>query len=485
MDIQHLFPLFSPSTGLLVLFVYASIVWALTTVYTRNYNKTKNGFLVANRQLGYLQGSMSVAAAWVWAPAMFISCLQGYTNGLAGVVPMVIGNFFAVVMFGAFSKKIKEQQPEGFTVSGFLREKFGPRVQTLIGIEMCMLAIAAFSVNLMAGSQALSVITGMDYSLITVLVPSIALSYALRGGLKASVVTEIIKILVFITMWITIAFWAIDVNGGWSVVLSGIGGKTGNGAVLWGNDFANNVLMGFGIPTVLGLLSGTWADNTFYQRAQAIRKEIVVPAFMTAAFLAISITIIGGCMGFLAAGMHIEVPKNLMTYTNLVIIGTSLPIWVSLFVMFVMFAGLISVLDSQLGTGSSMLGNDLCNRFSKDPEANSVWWSRVGMIILAAMAIGVVNIPGMTLLTLFLIYGVGRACVWLPIMISLIKDNFLTERGMFWGILICYLTGFPLYLYGVSFGGGNTMVVAGTLVAVVGSGVMSVLISQVDKRIAA
>ena len=70
-------------------------------------------------------------------------------------------------------------------------------------------------------------------------------------------------------------------------------------------------------------------------------------------------------------------------------------------------------------------------------------------------------------------------------MISLIKDNFLTERGMFWGILICYLTGFPLYLYGVSFGGGNTMVVAGTLVAVVGSGVMSVLISQVDKRIAA
>jgi len=58
MDVQHMFPMFSPMTGFAVIAVYALFIFAITSWYSRGYNKDKESFLVANRKIGWLQGSM-------------------------------------------------------------------------------------------------------------------------------------------------------------------------------------------------------------------------------------------------------------------------------------------------------------------------------------------------------------------------------------------------------------------------------------------
>ena len=54
------------------------------------------------------------------------------------------------------------------------------------------------------------------------------------------------------------------------------------------------------------------------------------------------------------------------------------------------------------------------------------------MIALAIAGLIIANIPGMTLLYLFLFFAVLRASVWLPSMISILKPHWVNERGMFW-----------------------------------------------------
>lgn len=39
-------------------------------------------FTVANRALNSVVSAMSIAAAWIWAPALFISAQVAYTWGL-------------------------------------------------------------------------------------------------------------------------------------------------------------------------------------------------------------------------------------------------------------------------------------------------------------------------------------------------------------------------------------------------------------------
>ena len=121
----------------------------------------------------------------------FISAQQAYVNGLVGLFWFCLGNFLTLGAFAYFAKRIRNNEPKGFTFSGYLRERFSGRVQSLFVVEMMILATCAFAINLLAGSKTVETLTGVDYTLATFLMAGVAILYSFRTGLKATVVTEI------------------------------------------------------------------------------------------------------------------------------------------------------------------------------------------------------------------------------------------------------------------------------------------------------
>ncbi|SVE43844.1 uncharacterized protein METZ01_LOCUS496698, partial [marine metagenome] len=208
-------PLFNESTGFTILLVYGLVAFALTYWYSRGYADNKTSFLVARRELGTFQGSLSVAAAWLWAPGLFISTQQAYVNGLVGHFWFCLGNFLTLGLFAYFAHRLREQFPNGFTFSGFIKEKFSKRVQNIYIVEMIVLATCAFAINLLAGSKTLEILTGIPFTYTALAMALIALTYSFRTGLKATVVTEVFKILVVWTGVILIVPAVVYVAGGW------------------------------------------------------------------------------------------------------------------------------------------------------------------------------------------------------------------------------------------------------------------------------
>lgn len=481
MNLTNLFPLFSTTTGWLLVGLYAAVVFALTAWYVKGYADNKTSFLVARREIGGVAGAMSTAAAWAWAPALFISAQMAYQNGIAGLFWFTIGNFLSLIIFGLFVHKLRASQPMGFTLSGYVREKFSSRVQNIFLLELWMLASCAFAINALAGSQAVQTIAGVNYHLITFALAAIALVYAWRGGLKASVVTEIFKIVVLWLGILVVIPWAWSAAGGTVTLATGLGGITGNGASLV-NDFALGVFMAVGMSTALGHLGAPWGDNGFYQRAFAIKQDRIKHAFIGGAIVFVFVPLMIGSLGFVAAGAGLEIPKELVGMTTVIAIGSFLPSWTVLVVLFMLLAGLVAVLDSQLNSAASLVGHDIKNKFSNDDsDRANIRWSRGGMIALAAMALTIANWPGMTLLTIFLFFGVMRATVWWPVMLHLWKPTLINEQGMFWGIVIAFIAGFPMFVYGQQFGGGAFYTMTGTLIAIFGSGALACLITAVSK----
>jgi Na+/proline symporter len=411
---------------------------------------------------------------------MFISAQQAYQNGLVGLFWFTIGNFLTLFLFGYFAKLLRERKPDGFTVAGYFKERFSPRVQALISIEMGMLAICAFAINVLAGSKSVEVLTGINYNLVTLFLAGLALIYAVGNGLKASVITEVFKLSV---LWAGLAILvpsAISSAGGFDLVLQGLGGITGKGNNIFGTDFATGVFMGVGFVTFVGHMGGPWGDNSFYQRAFAIEEQHVRKAFWTGACIFLFIPVMSGMLGFLAAGLKYSIPANLVGYTNVITVGSLLPSWCSMIYLFILFAGLVSVLDSQLSSAANIAGHDVYERFGSE-NSSSISYARIGMLLLVLAGLIMANWPGMTLQTIFLFFGIMRACVWLPIMLSIWSDA-ITERGIFWGILSAFLIGFPLYVYGQYWGGGKDVVFAGTMLAVFGSGFLSWAISFIENN---
>jgi Na+/proline symporter len=477
MDVTTIFPLFSPGTGVGVLAVYGLFALAMTYWYSRGYNDNKTSFLVARRELNTFQGSLSVAAAWLWAPGLFISAQQAYVNGLVGLFWFCLGNFLTLGAFAYFAKKIRTNAPKGFTFSGYLRERFSGRVQSLFVVEMLLLATCAFAINLLAGSKTIEILTGINYTLATVLMAGVAILYSFRTGLKATVITEIIKILVVWTGVIILVPWVISSAGGWDVVVAGLGGITGQGASIFGTPFAWGIFTGFGAAAFLGHMGGPWGDNSFYQRAFSIKINSIIPSYIIASFVFIVIPICMGLLGFVAAGSGLEIPKSMVGVTNAITIGAFLPPIASIVFAFMVFAGLVAILDSQFASVANMTGHDIFNAFKGGTDDKQIIaYARWGMIVLAVAGILVANIPGMKLVYLFLFFAVLRASVWLPSMISLLKPSWVTERGMFWGILIPASVGEILFVMGKL--GYSDTAFTGTLIAIFGSPVLTLIISN-------
>lgn len=454
------------SIGLIVLLIYGLFAFAMTYWYSRGYNDNKTSFLVARRELNTFQGSLSISAAWLWAPGLFISAQQAYVNGLAGLFWFCIGNFLTLGAFAYFAKRLREEHPEGFTFSGYLRERFSGRVQSLFVVEMMFLAVCAFAINLLAGSKTVEALTGLDDGLVRFLMTFIAFVYTFRTGLKATVVTEIIKISVVWAGVLVLVPWVISNAGGFDVVIKGLGGI---------NDPTwMSVFLGFGAAAFLGHMGGPWGDNSFYQRAFSIKKDSIVPSFVIASFVFIVIPIMMGLLGFVGAGAGMEIDN--VGVTNALVIAHFLPSGASIFFMFMVFAGLVAILDSQYSSVANMTGHDIYNQFKTGHVDLQIRWARGGMIALALIALMVSHIPNIQILHLFLFFAVLRASVWLPSMISFLKPEWINEKGMFWGILIGATVGEILFVSGKL--GYTDTAFLGVLVAVFGSPALAIGVSK-------
>jgi hypothetical protein len=272
-----------------------------------------------------------------------------------------------------------------------------------------------------------------------------------------------IKIVIVWTGVIVLVPWVIVNAGGFNTVILGLGGI---------NDPTwMSVFLGFGAAAFLGHMGGPWGDNSFYQRAFSIKKESIIPAFVIASFVFIVIPIMMGLLGFVAAGLNMEI-KN-VGVTNAVVIASFLPVGASLFFMFMVFAGLVAILDSQFASVANMTGHDIYNEFKK---GNEVYWARAGMIALAAIGLLVAHIPGIQILHLFLFFAVLRASVWLPSMISFLKPDLITEKGMFWGVLVGATVGELLFVSGKL--GYTDTAFLGTMIAVFGTPLLAIGISK-------
>ncbi|MCI5165465.1 MAG: hypothetical protein D3903_05085 [Candidatus Electrothrix sp. GM3_4] len=92
-------------------------------------------------------------------------------------------------------------------------------------------------------------------------------------------------------------------GGGLSVVSQGLGGFSGQFSNLLSSD-SLGVAWSFGIPVAIGLLAGPFGDQSFHQRAFAIREDRIKPAFIYGALLFALVPLSLSLLGFIAAGQQ-------------------------------------------------------------------------------------------------------------------------------------------------------------------------------------
>lgn len=458
--------------GIVVLVVYALLMIFVTLIFTRRATSAES-FHVADRRIGAPAAAMSIAATWIWAPSLFTSSEAAYTSGIPGFFWFLVPNVLCLLFFIPFAKRIRRQYPEGITLTGYMTEKYqSGKVKRIYSFQLGALAVLSTAVQLLAGGKTLSLLTGLPFWSMTFALALIAYSYSRFSGLKASVATDVVQLGIILLGGAFLVSLGLQRAGGVDTVVKGLGSITGEFTSLTSAS-GIEVLLSFGLPTAIGLISGPFGDQCFWQRAFSIRENRIGRSFFGAAILFALVPIFMGTIGFLAAGTGFQASDPGMV--NWEFVMSLLPSWVLVPFLFMIVSGLLSTVDSNLCAAASLTTDWMTKEGSENIKA-----SRAVMLALLGVAIMIANIPGLTVTHLFLFYGTLRASTLLPTVMTLLGKR-LSANGVFAGVLVSLCVGLPVFAYG-NIAGAAMAKTAGSLIAVLSSGVVALLASRKGAR---
>lgn len=453
-------------TGIIVLIIYALIMVGATLIFTKRESGGEN-FHVGGRNMGTVISAMSVAATWIWAPALFTSAEKAYINGFAGLFWFLAPNVLCLILFIPFAKRIRKEMPEGITLSGYMYAKYKSKaVRNTYLFQLAVLAVLSTAVQLLAGGKILSVVTGLPLWAMAVILAVIAFSYSQISGIRASVLTDGIQMVFLLIACAVFVPWALKVNGGISAIrISGVSGEYSR--LLSGKGL--EVFIGFGLPAAIGLFAGPFGDQCFWQRAFSVRKNRIGRAFALGAVFFAIVPLSMGILGFVAAGTGF-VPAETGN-VSFELIRALFPAWVMIPFMFMLVSGLLSTVDSNLCAVAS-LTTDIWKG-----GGPAIGKSAMAGVLLAGILIA--NIPGLTVTHMFLFYCTFRAATMLPTMLTLAGVK-MKPAGMTAGIVSALVVGIPIFAYGTicNIAAYKT---AGSLLTVLTAGIVALAVSKFPK----
>lgn len=450
---------------LIVLLSYAVVMFGVTVFMTKKENNIEK-FCVGNRNTGWMVSALSIAATWIWAPALFTSTENAYTKGFAGLFWFLVPNVLCLILFIPFAKKIREEMPEGITLSGYMYGKYHSKaVKNVYLFQLGALSALSTGVQLLAGSKILSMLTGIPFAVMTIIMAAIAFSYSQFSGIKASILTDAVQMVFMLVASIGVAAFGVKNGGGLETLVAGLGGAVGDAGSLFSKR-GWEIFLGFGLPTTIGLISGPFGDQCFWQRAFCVKKDRIGRAFLVGALLFGIVPLSMGVLGFIGSGMgYVATDTGII---NFELISILFPAWVVIPFLFMIVSGLLSTIDSNLCAISS-LTTDIF-------KEKTLGKTKFAMILLLAVGIAVANIPGLTVTHLFLMYGTLRVATLLPTVFTL-KGAKLTPQGVVAGIISALIIGLPVFGYG-NIQGIAVYKTVGSLLTVILSGAVALAVSR-------
>jgi Na+/proline symporter len=454
---------FSQSQGLWFLALYGVIMVFLALWSRRSRDGSMEEFLVANRSISIGAGAISVAATWIWAPALFIGTQKAYQQGLPGLFWFTVPNVLCLIVFGYLATKVRRVHEKGFSLPQFIKQRHGKSVHILYLIQFLGLQLCSYAVQILAGAGLIHMLTGLSFMTVAFSLFLITIAYSIIGGIRASVVTDGIQMVLILGALALILPWVFFKTGGMNTLAAGLGGFEGK----YFDVTDPWIAFSFGIPVTVGLMSGPLGDQQHWQRVYSLpSSKSVLPTFFLGAMIFLIVPCALGLLGFIAAspsvasGLTITDPQ----LVGVTLVGTLLPKWAMVVFATMLLSGLCSTLDSVLCATSSIVSVDL---FPSAPQKAQTHIARWGMIMVAGLGLGVACIPGLKILHLFLFYGTFRAATMMPTICTILWKK-VSPRAVYWAILSSLVVGLPMYVYGALAGNVNVKVFGSISVVLLG-----------------
>ena len=169
-------------------------------VFLGLYNSKKhqglNNYLTANRNIGLFSLTTSLTASALGAWILFGTVSAATWGGIGAVIGYSLGTAFPMIFLIYFGKKIRNEFPKGSSLVEFMRKKFGKSLFKLILLMTIFYMFIFLCAEVTAIAVLINYISRTELWITAFIVLIATLTYTLYGGLRASIFTDNIQMIV-------------------------------------------------------------------------------------------------------------------------------------------------------------------------------------------------------------------------------------------------------------------------------------------------
>ncbi len=423
----------SQSNALFIVIVINIIFLFIGVIYSRNFQGLKN-YLTANRNIGFISLTTSLTASALGAWILFGPASASSWGGLGAIIGYSLGTAFPMFFFIYLGKKIRKEFPKGSTLIEFLRKKFSKSLFKLILVMTIFYMFIFLCAEVTAVAVLINYISGTELWITALIVLLCTLSYTLYGGLRISILTDNIQMIVICFLLLISLIY----------ILSSTGSK-------FSFDFVKNtnpqLLSGSYIPGYTAGLTffiAVAATNLFHQgnwqRIYAAKDYKTLKKSLIFSFLIIvPIVFFMGFTGLVAFSIDSSIRPDLGFFSLLL---SEQALMLSILVIILGLALTISTIDTLINAISSLIVVDGKATFKLKKKINYLNFSKNIIIFLSTISF-IIASYGFDILYLFLLADLFCCAFVLTVFYSFY--NKIDEKTAYISIIIGLFGGFLLF----------------------------------------
>jgi len=419
----------------LILIIAISLLFAFLGINHTKKFKGLNNYLTANRNIGVFSLTTSLTASALGAWILFGPASAATWGGIGAVIGYSLGTAFPLFFLIYLGKKIRNEFPKGSSLIEFMRRKFGKSLFKLILLMTIFYMFIFLCAEVTAISVLINYISGTEFWITALVVLSSTLIYTLYGGLKASIFTDNIQMIV-IGVLLIISFIYITSFTGSKFSFDFVIKK--NPQLLSSNYIPNYTAgLTFFIAVAATNLfhQGNWQRVYAAKNYQTLKKSLII-SFL----IIIPIVFFMGFSGMVAFSID---PSNRPDLGFFSLLLKEQTIFLSLFVIILGMALTISTVDTLINAISSLVILDGKAVFNLSKKTNYLNFSKYIILLLSFISF-IIASKGFDILYLFLLADLFCCAFVLTVFLSF-YDKSINENLAYISILIGLIGGFLLF----------------------------------------
>jgi len=422
-------------TSSFTILILISFAFAIIGIYYSKKFKGINNYLTANRSVGLFSLTTSLTASALGAWILFGPASAATWGGLGSIIGYSLGTAFPMFILIYLGKKIRKEFPQGSSLIEFMRKKFGKSLFKLILLMTIFYMFIFLCAEVTAVAILINYMSGAELWTTALIVLFFTLLYTLYGGLRASIFTDNIQMIVIIIILIF----------SFTYIYSFIGNQFSFSFVKEKNPHLISSSYVTGFTAGLTFFIAVAATNLFHQgnwqRVYAAKNfETLKKSLIISFFIIIPIVFFMGFSGMVAFSIDSTIRPDLGFFTLILKEQTTV---LSFIVIILGLALTISTVDTLINAISSLIVVDGKAVFNFKKKINYLNFSQYIIVFLSLISF-IIASKGFDILYLFLLADLFCCSFVMTVFYSFYNKN-VKEKTAYISILTGLICGFLFF----------------------------------------